>query len=103
MTYDYAGGLGGYPWGNAVKDFFTRENAWAYAVAEVVRLRAMPETTKFSRIRLQESFTALPFGVLDCQRIGFPGVACCRITSFSHVIWSAVMPVALWATSHQHP
>ncbi len=45
--------------GNAVKDFFTRENAWVYVVAEVVRLRAMPETTKFSRIRLPKSLTAL--------------------------------------------
>ncbi len=37
---------------NAVKDFFTRVNVWVYVVAEVVRLRAMPETTEFSRIRL---------------------------------------------------
>ena len=49
---------------NAVEDFFTRENAWAYVVAEVVRLRAMPETTKFSRIRLPKSLTALPPGLV---------------------------------------
>ncbi len=32
--------------GNAVKDFLTREKACVYVVAEVVRLRAMPENDR---------------------------------------------------------
>ena len=45
---------------NAVKYFFDARTSVRTRVAEVVRLRAMPETTKFSRIRLPKSLTALP-------------------------------------------
>ena len=41
---------------------------------EVVRLRAMRETTEFSRIRLPKSFTAFPFGAWTRVTARFPGL-----------------------------
>ncbi len=63
----YISGSSEAPGLNAVKDVFTRENAWVYVVAEVVRLRAMPETTKFSRILATKILNGVALGCSFCD------------------------------------
>ena len=62
---------------NAVKDFLTREKAWVYVVAEVVRLRAMPENARI----LTNSATKILNGV--ARRGGPPAIGWLRCLAVS--------------------